>query len=427
MSTRILRCGSNVENYNLCISEKVAGFLNRGPQTGDIIYLAVKINNQSLCGARGILSDVTDNKPWKDADSYVNCLTITNLEYCKPFDLDIILSPTDKKFWYLKYMQRSPKLDEKVSKIINDKFNKNKSESFHEFKYYPVDDISNEKIEIEESISGEETDDLKPEDVEKIIKEIPDAKIKILGTFLTVNFLSETDKLRGLESLVNENFHSLFSQYSDAKAILIPENRMFLSAGIEVQDGYTMPGIRSIPDALLLVYDKQTKNKLNVYIVEYKCYGEKKYRSIVDKSNYFNGQILPQMMKYASHFSVVTDRLIRDRTITEWSDIIINYIFDDKSLQSKFTSWVKEIDNNIDERRIGLKMSNLLHNAFRNNLKVMLIIDDLSTEQKDTLENVIKAFKLDNGESVKFIGHVVKLVQKINIITEEAEYALTVQ
>ncbi len=57
----------------------------------------------------------------------------------------------------------------------------------------------------------------------------------------------------------------------------------------------------------------------------------------------------------------------------------------------------------------------------------MLVVDDLSTEQKDTLINVISAFKLENGEGIKFIGYVVRFEQKINLLDSKAQYALSVQ
>jgi hypothetical protein len=92
MAIRISHCSTSIENYNLCIHEKVSGFTNRGPQPGDLIYLAVKIGKKSLCGARFILDEPTDYKPWPDSDNYVNALTIKNVEYCNPFDL-AVLSP----------------------------------------------------------------------------------------------------------------------------------------------------------------------------------------------------------------------------------------------------------------------------------------------------------------------------------------------
>lgn len=39
-------------------------------------------------------------------------------------------------------------------------------------------------------------------------------------------------------------------------------------------------------------------------------------------------------------------------------------------------------------------MEKQLDNAFRTNLRVLLIIDELSAEQKSTIQNVIDSFKL---------------------------------
>ena len=73
MSTRILHCGKSIENYNLCIKHEVAGFTNRGPSQGDTIYVAVKVNKDTLCGMKAVLGEVTDLKPWDDAEKYVIC------------------------------------------------------------------------------------------------------------------------------------------------------------------------------------------------------------------------------------------------------------------------------------------------------------------------------------------------------------------
>jgi hypothetical protein len=83
LNTRILHCSTSLENYYLCLEHRVAGFSNRGPQPGDQVYLVVKVGKKSLCGARFILEEPTDNKPWADADSYVNALSVSNIEFCK--------------------------------------------------------------------------------------------------------------------------------------------------------------------------------------------------------------------------------------------------------------------------------------------------------------------------------------------------------
>ena len=58
---------------------------------------------------------------------------------------------------------------------------------------------------------------------------------------------------------------------------------------------------------------------------------------------------------------------------------------------------------------------------------LQLVIDELSTEQKDTMDNVIKAFKLENGQSIQFKGFVVRLEQRVNLIDGQTEYGISVQ
>lgn len=132
-------------------------------------------------------------------------------------------------------------------------------------------------------------------------------------------------------------------------------------------------------------------------------------------------------MRFASAFSIVTDKNIREQTIKSWSEKIIAYIFSEEERKEMVSSWAKEIIPNLSEGLIGLKIHNFLENAFKSSLRIILIIDDLSSEQRQTISNVIKAFKLENGESTDFLSYVVRLEQKIDIINESAEYALSVQ
>ena len=76
MKVRISHCSTSLENFYTCLNEKVSGFNNRGPQPDDLIYLVVKVGKKSLCGARFILDEATDYKPWINAENYVNTLTI---------------------------------------------------------------------------------------------------------------------------------------------------------------------------------------------------------------------------------------------------------------------------------------------------------------------------------------------------------------
>jgi len=371
----------------------------------------------SFCGARGVLSQLTDNKPWPDAERYKQCFTIRSIEYCKPYQIKI-LSKLDMQNWYLRYVQGARTIsDQQAIDLLEQSFTSRKTDSF----------IRYDEKSYEESI---ETVD-PAMDAEIISEEIAlpeEEKIRIMGTFQTINFLNETDRRHGLELLVNDNFFSLFPVYAEERTILIKENRKYLSVSLDKKDtGDSMiSGIRGIPDALLIHFNKDEKCPFQINLIEYECYGVQKVRTI-DKSNYLNGHIIPQLMRFASTFSIVTDRKIREDTVEKWTNKIVDYVYDNQNDQNKITSWIREIEMNVNEQLIGLKIKENLAKAFRNNIRIMLVIDDLSTEQKDTLTNVISAFKLENGEGIKFIGYVVRFEQRINLLDSKAEYALSVQ
>ncbi|WP_162054113.1 hypothetical protein [Pontibacter pamirensis] len=133
MSTRILHCSSAIDNYNICIEQKVAGFQNRGPQPGDLIYLAAKVGKKTLCGARFKLDQLTDLKPWPDGERYVHSLKVKEVEYCQPFDISI-LSQTGGKFWSLKYIQASkPISDKPACDLLDQEFSLKKTDHFTPF------------------------------------------------------------------------------------------------------------------------------------------------------------------------------------------------------------------------------------------------------------------------------------------------------
>ena len=411
MNARILHCSTSLENYYLCLEHRVAGFSNRGPQSGDLIYLVVKVGKKSLCGARFVLEEPTDNKPWADADSYVNALSVSNIEFCQPFDI-AILSAAGGKFWGIKYLQGSKAiLDKPAVDALQTAFLQNKTSEVFQFA-------------VESPPQATEEDDILVEDDKELLqvqKEIPNAKVTIMGTFQTIQFTNETDKIQGLEVLVNDNFYSLFPQFPEGRTLLIPENRLFKTHGkADIQ------GIRTIPDGLLIVFDKHQKNPIQINLIEYECYGEKKNRE-TDKSNYMNSVIIPQLMRFASAFSIITDDKTREGTIKTWVDKIIDYINGDEQRSAKVISWVKSLSPEIKDRSIDREIEKLLTHAFNANLRVFLIIDELSSEQKSTIKNVVSSFKLPNNANVQFAGYVVRLVQKINMLNRESEFALTVQ
>lgn len=419
MTVRISHCSKSLENYYLCLHEKVAGFINRGPKPEDLIYLVVKVGKKTLCGARFNLDEPTDYKPWADADSYVNALTIKNVEYCNPFDISI-LSGIGGKYWAIKYLQGAkPINDQSAVTLLDNEFTKNKSETLFQFEIVPTDNENLQDIDEETTINDEK-------ELQRVVKDIPDAKVTIMGTFQTVQFSNETDKIKGLETLVNENFYSLFPQFPEPKTFLIPENRLFKTKGFKV-GGSNVQGIRTIPDGILIEFDNKLKNPFRINLFEYECYGERKQKEL-EKSSYLNSIIIPQLMRFASAFSIITDEQTRMKTIKEWVNKIIDYVNSEEQQTQKFIRWIKEIHPEIRERSIEREMEKLLTESFETNVRVLLIIDELSSEQKSTIKNVVNSFRLaDGNSSVQFSGYVVKLVQKINILNNESEFALTIQ
>ena len=420
MVCRILHCGKSLHNYNLCIEHLVAGFGTRGPEKGDIIFLAVNYEKQTLCGLRARLGDPTDQQPWPDADRYVSVYKLIDVEYAQPFDIRF-LADYGGKYWPLKFLQGAKAIkDEQAVHALHHAFDQHRSAQ-------PVQisrgsDASTEEI-------GEEADSLleiDPIELPAVLLEVPEAKIHVMGTFQTIPFKNETDTLRGLESLVNENFYNLFPRYSLEQSLLIPENRLFLSSGVEARGEKLVKGIRSIPDALLVIYSEYEKQPFKVALIEYECFSENKTRS-QEKSNYLNGQVIPQLMRFASAFSIVTDKQIRDQTIKIWVDKIIQYVYLNPESINKVSSWIKQIRPELSDQLVGREIDRVLTEAFQKSLQILLIIDDLSDEQKDTITNVIRAFKLENGESIEFISYIVRLEQRIRGADADAEYALSVQ
>lgn len=419
MAVRILHCSDNLENYNICVNQKICGFANRGANPGDLVYLAVKINGVSLCGARFTLGSVTDECPWNDGATYVNILYAKTVEFCKPFKLDILKS-IGGPYWGLKYAQGAKTiLDSNAISALDSEFSKNASECEVEMPESIKKTTKTIKDDDSDSVENEK-------DAEIVQKEAPDVKINIMGTFQAIQFQNETDKLNGLEKLVTENFYSLFPAFVEDRTVLIPENRMFMTEGVYKQDGSVISGIRTIPDALLLKFDPNSKKgPFQINLIEYECYGNK---SAKQKSDYLNTTIIPQLMRFAAGFSVITDAETRRKTTDRWIEKFAAYLQkpENKHLEDRMLAWMREINPNLSILAFYSDLEKKLRKAFETNIRVLLIIDELSREQKTTIKNIINAFKLEE-ECVEFDGYVVSLVQRINIKDASAQYALTVQ
>ena len=133
MNTRILHCGENLQNYYLCIENEVAGFSQLSPAPGDQIYLAIKVKGYSYIGAKGIIGEPINNRPWQNSQNYKYAFTLVIIEYCKPFNL-LTLSFFGGPYWAAKYLQASkPIKDEGATIYLNEQFEKNKMEELHKF------------------------------------------------------------------------------------------------------------------------------------------------------------------------------------------------------------------------------------------------------------------------------------------------------
>lgn len=161
-------------------------------------------------------------------------------------------------------------------------------------------------------------------------------------------------------------------------------------------------------------------------MVEYECYGEGKSKSS-QRSYYMNTHIIPQLMQFASSFSIITDQQTRNNTINNWIDKIIEQASSSKEVEEKIVTWVKQAIPNVSQISIMRQFTKMLEDAFRSALRVFLIIDDLSAEQKETINNIISSFVLESNKNVIFKASIVKLVQKINLVNEDYEYGLTVK
>lgn len=402
---RTLHCSTNIRNYNLCLDNNVVGFTHRGPETGDIVYLLFKEGKKSMCGARFELDQISDEKPWKDADKYVLCYSIKNVEFSNFFDMSF-LKEVGGAYWPLKYLQGSKVFDDIAAHNLDEMFVQNKSES----RKYPVEQEILEEDDDENKFSEQE--------IKKIEKAVPEAEIKIMGTFQTINFRNETDSFRGLEKLVSDNFFKLFPKYPEEKTVLISENRLFKTQ----QKKENVVGESRIPDALMITFDSKREIPLRISLVEYECYGEGKTKTS-EKSKYMNSHIIPQLMQFASSFSTITDKTTRDNTINDWIEKIETTGID----IAKITRWMKELNPELQEAFVISQFEKELRKAFYGNIHIYLIIDELSPEQKETISNIISAFKLETGQAIKFDSSIIRLVQKINFIDSNFEYGLTAQ
>lgn len=401
------------------MSSKIVGFTQRFSNggTGDRIYIAVNSNGKSVCGARAILGEPVEQKPeWENGERLIKCYKIKDIEFCQFFDLSI-LKKVDKN-WGAKFILSSkPIVVKKAINLLEKKFN----------------DLKCDELDLSLISTIAVTESEQEESNEEELVNLKDEKVDLLGTFETIRFRNETDLNKGLEHLVNQNFYNLFESIPENKSILIPYNRLFITQGVKGSNNKIVPGTKTIPDGLLITFNEgNNKPYLMINLIEYECYGEGKVRES-QKEAYLGGVILKQLMKFAATFSITTDFQSRQETIEDWIIKIMSYINSDELLNDKINQWIKCIHPNIKESAIDRRFEQYLKKAFRYNLRIMLVIDEITVEQKKLIENVIHSYPLEQYEGslkanfIQFRCYVVKLHQVFKVFDLNAKYALSLQ
>lgn len=432
MSIRILSFGNNLHHLNICIQDKIVGFKHMFSQSleNDLLYIVIKMHKMSYCCARAKISFITDYNPWDNPELYPLCYRIKNIEFCKPFSLKFLENTDAGKAWALPYIIGSKIITNKDAiNMLYENFEINKSNKFYQFTEEDINppkkkrgrksnnNIDNNNLYNNEIMLDNDNTNTNTEPID------------IMSTFKTIKFINESDKLNGLESLVNKNFYKLFTMFQEQNSIFISDNRNFPTIGRDDTNG-----IGGVPDALLISFDNDDKkSKIKINIIEYECYGESKTKS-TEKFNHLNSHIIPQLIRFASTFGIVTDSKIRDKTIESWVNKIIDYVKNDiASLEPKIYSWLKKFDSKIRQSFIMDTFRNELFKAFNNNIRIMLVIDELTSEQNETIKNVIHSFKLfGNGKDdscyIDFSGYVIKLQYMLNYDDNSmSKYALSIQ
>jgi hypothetical protein len=432
MGVRVFSCGNNLVNLNICIKDKVIGFrrMHNDILQGDMVYIVIKKDKVSHCCARAIIANTTDYVPWENPELYVLCYRIENIEFCNPFSLDFLKNTSAGDAWGAIFIRGSLSIKDKDAlTMLSENFNKNISSKFYSFKDIEINPPKGKRGRKKKEYDNNEEDEqnLTEESPVEDDEDSDDSIVDIMSTFKVVKFQNETDKNYGLENLVNNNFYKLFHHIQEQNSILIPHDRMFRTKG---KDGVN--GIVGIPDAVLVSFDKNDKKScIKINIIEYECYGKEKSTS-TKKFDYLNSHIIPQLIKFASTFSIVTDSQIREDTIDSWLDKIVNYC-DQDILEKRIFEWLKQISSQTRESQIFDKFRKELRKAFKNNIRIMLIIDELTGEQRETIKNIINSFKLKENTKnsacqIDFSGYVVRLEYMLNYDdTATSKYALSIQ
>lgn len=182
----------------------------------------------------------------------------------------------------------------------------------------------------------------------------------------------------------------------------------------------------------MVSFDKNDKkSSIKINIIEYECYGSDKSTS-TKRFDYLNSHIIPQLIKFVSIFSVVTDNQIGEDIKNSWIDKIISYCDPNPLLEQRIHEWLKQLNSNMRESQIFDKFRTELQKAFRNNIRIMLVIDELTGEQRETIKIIINLFKLNYKSNLYYIDFSDYVVQLESLLSYDdnstsSKYALPIQ
>ncbi|WP_237391837.1 hypothetical protein [Paenibacillus dendrobii] len=400
-----------MDNLILCIKYEVAGFKkNFKFQINDQIYFVIRLEKVTYCVARAKIADTTDRKPWDNSEIYKYAFSLKLMEFCMPFDLSVLAQ--DFRKWTISYLRDPNSIKEpETIALLEAEFLKHRQNNF--------------------SFFGDDQEQMKPENSKRLEQETQitfanQADMNIVGTMSVEEFVGEKDRneIRGFESIVTEWFYDLFEDYKRDNTILISKNSLFKTSNKDNTNN-KIKGTSSKPDAVMVRFTEGMKQPIQISLIEYECYGNITSKS---KFNKLTEHIIPQLTRFASAFSVITDNLIRSENIKEFSKKIEDYIKVNE--RDKIFEWVKKMVPDVQGGYEGQEFHDALLKAFNNNVQIILIIDELTQEQRDTIGNMLKSFKLDNGNYINFVGYVVKLQKVIHLKEGNisvSDYALSIE
>jgi hypothetical protein len=400
LNYRISHCAGSLDKYYSTLREKIEGFTNRGPHPGDCIYLVVKKGKVSYCGARFILGEFSDRKPWPYPEKYVQSLNILNVEYCVPFDISI-LSEIGGKSWAIKYVLGSKIItDQKAIELLNSIFNAN-----------VVNDI--------EPISGDEQDPLFIQTRTMLhhiegndqVTNTTEKDSDVVGKGVQKNLQSEesTRETKPKTNQDNEttqveksvftgefdqsNIFSVLKNISPENSILLPFNTNKLTG--ENSKPNLEQRVSKISKKVLIQLDKSKKSgipELSIimqYIQDFK--GKTSSPSLS-----FDHDILPETIHFLEILTNVDTFIQKERFIHDWIDLIMALLDEDEASISKFTDWLRVFQPEIKERSIDRQIQKALHKAFLHKPKITLITDSIENHKISILKAVSGSFNPKN-------------------------------